>query len=113
MRFNGKAKRSFVCSGHRSEKGLRVTFYDRNWNRLPFERHYPASETEIQKPQNYEKMVELAESAASKFPFVRADFYEIEGRLYFGELTLYPSNGVEGFMPEERDEKVGEWLDLD
>ena len=110
MCFNGKVKCSFVCS-ERSEK-LKVTFFDNDWKRLPFERHYPASEKEIPKPFNFNKMIELAETLSKDIPFVRVDFYEISGKIYFGELTFYPGCGYEEFTPEEWDEKLGSWIKL-
>ncbi len=110
MCFNGKVRCSFVCS-ERAE-GLKVTFFDNDWMRLPFERHYPASNKEIAKPVNFSKMIELAEILSKDIPFVRVDFYEIKGKIYFGELTLYPGCGFEEFTPEEWDEKLGSWIIL-
>lgn len=101
MCFNGKHKASFVCSNRFSKEGLKVTFYDTNWKRMPFERHYPASKVEIEKPRTYDEMVELAEKLSMKIPFVRVDFYEILGKIYFGELTFSPGSGFEEFSPNE------------
>ena len=110
MCFNGRVKCTFVCS-ERSEN-LKVTFFDNDWERLPFERHYPASKGKIERPQNFDKMIELAEILAKDIPFVRVDFYEINGRIYFGELTFYPGAGFEEFTPEKWDKILGDWLVL-
>ncbi len=112
MCFNGEVKCSFVCSERRSGNGLKVTFYDRDWNIMPFERHYPRSQVAVEKPCNYQKMIELAEKLSKGFPFIRVDFYEVNGRVYFGELTLYPGSGFEEFIPQEWDETLGSWLSL-
>ena len=112
MCFNGTVKMSFVCSNRFNSEGLNVTFYDEKWNRLPFERHYPASATEIEKPVSYEEMVRLAEQLAQNIPFVRVDFYEIEGKPYFVEMTFFPGSGFEEFEPMEWDYKIGEMLEL-
>lgn len=113
MCFNGKVKATFVCSSRFSKDGLKVTFYDTNWNRLPFERYtHPASKTEITKPRTYNEMVTLAERLAQDIPFIRADFYEISGKTYFGELTFFPASGFEGFRPEEWDKTLGDWIKL-
>lgn len=112
MCFNGKVKCSFVCSDRFSGDGLHVTFFDRNWNVMPFERHYPARKEGIEKPEKYEEMLELAEKLAQDHPFVRVDLYEVDGQIYFGELTLYPGSGFEEFTPEEWDEILGSWIDL-
>lgn len=112
MCFDGEVKCSFVCSDRFSEGGLRVTFYDKDWNVLPFERHYPKSNVPISKPLNYDKMISFAEKLAQNIPFVRVDFYEIAGKLYFGELTFFPGGGFEEFEPQEKDLELGSWIKL-
>ena len=112
MCFNGEAKCSFVCSDRFTEDGLHVTFFDREWNVMPFERHYPHRKDGIKKPENYDKMLGLAEKLAQNIPFVRVDFYEVEGRIYFGELTFFPGAGLEEFTPEEWDYTLGSWIKL-
>lgn len=112
MCFNGQVKATFVCSDRFSEDGLKVTFYDTNWKRMPFERHYPASKTDIARPKTYDEMLILAEKLAFQIPFVRVDFYEVHGRVYFGELTFFPGSGYEEFTPEEWDKKLGDWINL-
>lgn len=112
MCFNGKVKCSFVCSNRHSEKGLNVDFFDLNWNKMPFVRHYPNSNENIPKPINYELMIELAEKLSIGIPFVRVDFYEINGKVYFGELTFFPGSGFEEFTPEKYDRILGDMLEL-
>lgn len=111
MCFGGKAKMIFTCT-ERFGDGLKVTFFDLDWNKLPFERHYPASKKDIPKPKNLKKMIELSEKLAEGIPFVRIDWYEINGKLYFGEYTFYPGSGFEEFTPEEWDKKLGDLIDL-
>lgn len=113
MCFNGKVKCSFVCTERYSHDGLKVTFFDREWKKMPFGRHYPVSKEEIEKPQNYEKMIYLSEVLAKDIPFVRVDFYEIDGKVYFGEMTFYPGSGFEEFNPAKWDEIIGSWLKLE
>lgn len=112
MCFNGKAYCCFVCTGRGSREGLRVTFFDRDWNRLPFVRHYPCDKNEIQKPINYQKMISLAEEISKDMAFLRVDFYEVNNDIYIGELTFFPGNGFEEFSPPEWDYKLGEMLKL-
>lgn len=107
MCFSGRAKCSFVCSDRYSKEGLKVTFFDLNWNKLPFERHYPSSSEKIDKPSNYNLMIKLSEELAQDIPFIRVDWYEIDGKLYFGELTFYPGSGFEEFTPKEWDTTLG------
>ncbi|MCM1263704.1 MAG: hypothetical protein NC313_13415 [Butyrivibrio sp.] len=112
MCFNGKVKCSFVCSERFSKDGLKCTFYDRDWKRMLFERHYRASAVEIEKPQNYETMIALAEKLSSGIsnPFVRIDFYEVNRKIYFGEITFFLGGGFEEFRPDKWDKKLGSWI---
>ena len=110
MCFDGIVRCSCVCSDRSSGKGLHVTFFDRNWNRMPFERHYPASSEDFPKPARYEEMITLAETLSKGLPFVRVDLYEIDGKVYFGELTFFPGSGFSKFTPEEWDHTLGTWL---
>lgn len=110
--FHGKVKMIFTCTERFERTGLKVTFFDLNWKKQNFERHYPASSKEIDKPKNLELMIELAEQLSQGIPFVRVDFYEIKGRVYFGEMTFFPGGGMEEFRPEEWDTFLGKWIEL-
>lgn len=112
MCFNGKVKCSFICSERRSKEGVAVDFYDCDWNHMPFKRHYRNANVEFKKPKNYEMMIRLAEQLAENIPFVRIDFYEINGKIYFGEITFFPGAGLEEFEPEKYDRILGEMLEL-
>ncbi len=112
MCFNGQVRCSFICSDRFSKKGLHVTFFDRQWQVMPFCRHYPNVPEGFPKPQGYEKMVELAELLSRDMPSVRVDFYEVGGRIYFGEVTFFPGCGFEEFTPESWDETLGSWITL-
>ena len=111
MCFNGKAKIIFTCT-ERFGGGLKVTFFDLNWNKLPFKRHYPTSEKQISKPKCLKEMVNLSERLSKGVPFVRVDWYEINGKLFFGEYTFYPGAGLEEFTPDKWDSKLGDLIDL-
>lgn len=112
MCFNGKVGCCFTCTERRSESGVKVTFFDKDWQRLPFVRHYPAAEHPLSRPKHFDKMKELAERLAAGIAFLRVDFYELDGRIYFGELTFFPGGGMEEFSPEEWDFRLGEMIDL-
>ncbi len=112
MCFNGEVKCSFVCSDRFSEKELHVTFFDREWRIMPFERKYPRRREGFPKPLNYNKMLKLAEKLSVGIPFLRVDFYEVDGKIYFGELTFFPGSGMEKFSPEEWDYTLGSWIQL-
>jgi hypothetical protein len=112
MCFNGKVKCSFVCGDRFSGNGLTVTFFDRDWNELPFERSHPKSSIQLKKPQNYDLMITLAEKISKDIPFVRVDFYETGNRVFFGEMTFFPGSGFEPFQPQVWDEILGDWISL-
>lgn len=112
MIFNGQFRCAFTCT-ERHLGQLKVTFFDKNWNVLPFERKYPKSLIEIKRPNDLSDMVQYAEMIAKDWPFARIDFYECNGNLYFGEVTYYPGGGWEPFNPIEWDYKLGEWIDLE
>ena len=112
MCFNGKPEIIFTCTERFSGNGLKVTFFDPKWHQLPFERYYPKSKEKINKPKNLKKMLELAKILSKDIPFVRVDFYEINNKIYFSELTFYPGSGYETFTPEDWDYKLGDMLEL-
>ena len=110
--FNGIAQTILVCS-NRNGSFKNTNLYDINWNLQPFTREkHKNSNEQIKKPKNLDEMITVAEKLSKDIPFVRVDLYEINGKVYFGELTFYPSSGFEGFEPEEWDKKLGDMLEL-
>lgn len=110
MCFNGKVHCSFVCSERKTD--LKVSFFDRDWMPMPFERHYPRSNNPIPKPVHYEEMIRLAEVLSKGIPFVRVDFYDVEDKIFFGELTFFPGSGFEEFTPDIWDERLGSLINV-
>lgn len=112
MCFNGEVKCCFTCTNRFSGNGLKVTFYDNDWNIMPFERSHPREIFPIKMPSCYKQMKEAAAKLSKGLPFARIDFYEIKEQPYFGEITLYPGSGHEAFQPEEWDYILGSWIVL-
>lgn len=110
MVFNGKVLCSFICSERYSLGGLKVDFFDREWNLMPFYRVYPNSGLSFSKPAFYDEMIAIAERLATGLDFLRVDFYVSNGKLYVGELTLFPGSGFEPFTPSYYDNLLGSWL---
>ena len=80
---------------------------DRNWNRMS----RPDSHPNPSRPRSLPAMIEAAERLAREFDFVRVDFYEIDGRPMFGEMTFYPGSGLDPFDPVSLDAVMGaHWL---
>ena len=59
-----------------------------------------------------EKMVSISQKLAQTTPFLRVDFYDLEGKIYWGELTFFPASGFGKLYPDEADLKLGEWIQL-
>ena len=113
MCYNGDCKNLFVCTG-REINDLRVDFFDKEWHHLPFYRKYKNADFPIVQPDNLDEMISLSNRLAKEInsPFVRIDFYSINKKVYFGEITFYPGSGVERFYPQEWDNKYGELIKL-
>ncbi|MEO1011446.1 MAG: ATP-grasp fold amidoligase family protein [Bacteroidota bacterium] len=109
--FSGKPKFVQVFM-ERGIKDLRC-FYDLNWEKRPFTtKKDEFFEGILEKPKNFDLMVKLAEKLADHFPFVRVDFYNIEGTILFGEMTFYPTDGRKDFKPEKYNKILGDYIEL-
>ncbi|MGY5850254.1 ATP-grasp fold amidoligase family protein [Salegentibacter sp. F14] len=87
--------------------------YDLNWNKLPFYRDkVPYFKGEIKRPENFDQMIEVATKLADKFPFVRVDLYDINGKILFGELTFYPADGRWPYLPAHYNKIIGDYMKL-
>lgn len=79
-------------------------FYDMNWKRIEMnEQGYKNYKGKVKKPENFEKMVEIAKILSNDFQFIRVDLYNVDGKIYFGELTFTPASGKNSFQPIEKD----------
>lgn len=91
-----------------------ANYYDIDGQLLPFgESEFPPlPDKQIPLPRTLEQMIEVAKTLSQGIPFVRVDLYEISGKVYFGELTFYPSSGTGIFTPPEWDKMIGDLLVL-
>ena len=114
--FNGQCDYVMVCFD-RIKGETKFIYYDRNWNiKKEFSKDgiKYGDTIKIEKPKNLDKMFEFAEILSKNIPFIRVDFYESNGNLYFGELTFYPSAGFDNTRTKDCQEyldkelKVGE-----
>lgn len=108
--FNGEPKMLFVAIDRPFE--TRFDFFDMDWNHLPLKQGHPLATKEIKKPVGFENMKEIARKLSKGFPHVRVDLYDINGHVYFGELTFFHFSGNVPFEPAEWDYKIGKWLKL-
>ena len=110
--FNGKVKVILVCLDRDDENGIKKVFYDHDWNKLDLRRPNISNDSDIERPVHLCKMIEFAERLSRNIPFVRVDFYDINGKLFFGEMTFFPSGGMVGFVPEKWDKILGGYITL-
>lgn len=94
--------------------GRHANWYDRDGKILPYgtKGAEPLYDREVILPSKLNKIIELAEKLSSGYPFMRVDFYYIDGKIYSGELTFYPASGLTPFTDMEWDRIMGQWLKL-
>lgn len=100
--FNGKCDYVMVCFDRFNGK-TKFIYFDREWNiKKEFSKDglKYGENIKIDKPKKLEKMFEYAEKLSKEIPFLRVDFYEANGKMYFGELTFYPSSGFDNNRTE-------------
>lgn len=111
--FNGIPKVILVCRDRYSESGLTEDFYNVKWEHLDITRPGHAQSLTITEcPKELDEILRLSKLLAKDIPFVRSDFYIINGKEYFGELTFFPASGMKPFEPKEWDYKLGSWIEL-
>lgn len=111
--FNGEPKFVLVCGNRFSQTGLTEDFYSDKWELMDLKRpKHPNSGVVEEKPEQLEKIFELSNILSKDIPFLRTDFYIVNGKIYFGELTFFPAAGFEAFEPEEWDSTFGNWIEL-
>ena len=85
-------------------------FYSINWERKYVSTDHEQFEEEYSKPDNLNEMLEIAHQLSKDFPFVRVDLYNVEDKIYFGELTFYPWTGYVQFTPDDFDFELGSYF---
>lgn len=111
--FNGEPRFLYVSQGLAHDETACINYVTLEWEKAEFKRNdYQEFKTLPPKPQNFDKMIELSKRLSDNVPFLRVDFYNINGKIYFSELTFSPGAGFTKFDPPEWDEKIGEWIRL-
>lgn len=117
--FNGKVITIQVDMERGTDDHYR-NWYDTNWKREPFKwssvkengKKTDPSDFDVEKPSTLKEMIRLSEKLASPFSYARVDWYDVDGRLFFGEITFHHDGGNKPIEPEEWDLKLGEKLVL-
>lgn len=110
--FNGKARYMYVVTGRGND--IRYNNYYIDWT--PFDgaqfNGWKKTDYELYKPDHFDQMVDMSEILAEPFPFVRVDLYNINGQIYFSEMTFTPAKGTLILDDDRCDYEIGKWLDI-
>lgn len=109
--FNGEPKIIMINSDREIGK-TKADYFDMDFNWLDLKWGYEHAPVKPSKPKNLEKMKEFAAILSKGIPELRVDFYEVDTKIYFGELTFFDGSGFDKIEPKEWDEKLGNWIML-
>ncbi len=111
--FGGVPRIMFVATD-RSKPGedTKFDFFDMNYTHLDIRNGHPQAEITPHKPSQFETMKMLAQKLSDGTVHLRVDFYEVNGHIFFGELTFAHWSGMMPFDPPEWDKKLGDWIDM-
>lgn len=110
--FNGKVQFMYISEGLDHDDTATIAFFDRNGNPAPFRRNDYSVNTNAKIPKEFSLLCELSEKLSDEFPFVRVDWFDVDGKIYFSELTFVPCAGMMPFNPAKYDLECGRLLDL-
>lgn len=109
--FNGKAEIIQVDTNRFSNHIQNM--YDTNWNKLNLSFGYNSGNIIDKKPAKLNEILILAEKLSEDMPFARIDFYYVDNKIYFGEITLTPQNGLVSFSPKSEDDRIANMINLE
>jgi hypothetical protein len=111
--FNGEPFYLYVITERFLDGGIKLGIFDLEFNQLPYKRvDIPKLLKKVEKPDNFNEMIEIARKLSKDFPHVRVDLYNIDEQIFFGELTFYNGSGYKGYVPDEFDYIVGKKFKL-
>ena len=110
--FGGVPKVLYIAQGRGRGEPTVADFFDMEFNHLPFTIDHDMAQVPPEKPENFALMQELAAKLSEGTPQLRVDFYEVDGKVYFGEMTFFHCSGTDAFHPESWDRKFGDWVVL-
>lgn len=110
--FNGVPKLMFIASNRQGKGETYFDFFDMNSNYVKIQNGHLNAPVQPELPVNFKKMIDFSKKLSKDIKHVRVDFYEVNGKVYFGELTFYHWSGFVPFNPEKWDKIMGDWIDL-
>ena len=109
--FDGDVKALFVGT-ERGTGDVKFDYYDADFNHLDLIQVHPMSGRKLEKPANFEEMKMIAAKLSKGIPQVRVDLYNVNGKIYFGEMTFTHHGGIRPFHPQKWDYVFGDWIKL-
>ena len=117
--FDGKVNMIQVDIDRDSDNHYR-NWYNPKWQREPYKwssikgdgKRTDPSDDEVEKPKTLDEMIVLSEKLSKDFCYVRVDWYDVDGKLYFGELTFHHDGGNRPILPEKWDRILGDMITL-
>ena len=111
--FGGKPELLFIATERNNPlTETRFDFFDADFRHIDVRNGHPNADVPPEKPEGFEEMKRLAATLSEGLPFVRVDFYEAGGKVYFGEMTLYHWSGLRPFEPDSYDLIFGNMIEL-
>ena len=103
-----------VCSGRYSKDGVKYYYFDKEWKYMPYCVYPGINEytVNIKKPDNLAEMIDIAEQLSKDLIEVRIDLYNVNGKIYFGEITFFSNAGFDTTITREADIELGKKLKL-
>lgn len=109
--FNGKPEFLYVMGERVVGKEVKVAILNSDYSETEVQRVGDTQYKDYTKPYNYNEMKSIVEILSEEFPHVRVDMYNIEGRIYFGELTFFNASGYMKYNPDSADYVFGKkWI---
>lgn len=108
--FNGKPEILFIATDRTVD--VKFDFFDMDFNHLDIINIHPQSGKQLEKPQCFEEMKEIAAELSEGMKFVRLDLYEVNGKVYFGEFTFFHGGGFWPMTPDIWEKKLGDLIEL-
>lgn len=109
--FNGEVRAMFIASDRLSGE-MKFDYFDAAFTPMDMKQSYSASAIKPERPERYDEMIAIARKLSHGHPHVRVDLYQVNGQVYFGELTFFHFSGFAPFVPAQWDLAWGEWLAL-
>ena len=110
--FNGEVKAMFIATDRQKRSEPYFDFFDVNFNNLGIRQGHPNNPSLLERPSAFEEMKQIASKLSKGLRQVRVDLYEVNGSVYFGEMTFFHHSGLVPFEPAKWDRIFGDWVEL-